>query len=49
MTLFSNKRQKDDRFRWEGRWEETGCSGKKRNHNQNILHEKNLLIKKKDV
>lgn len=48
MTLFSSKRQKDDKFRWEGRWRETEWSRKKRNHNQNILHEKNLfLIKEK--
>lgn len=50
MTLFSSKRQKDDRFRWEGRWRETEWSRKKRNHNQNISHEKNLfLIKEKKM
>lgn len=45
---WSMKRKKDAGSGWEGRWEETGMSREKGNHNQNILYEKNNFSVKKE-
>lgn len=43
--LISNKRKKGCGFQWKGRWGRSWRSWGWRNHNQNILYEKNCFNK----